>query len=427
MTPKKRLGKGGAAGAALDETTWTLLEEARQGPAPLETWADLLGEVPDGALIEVGARIGRVGGAEWLLKLAELIDPRFLMVALAGLGECASPAAATRLAELAEAPTLAKDLHRLARRSLHHLRSRGIATPTPNVPHAAGAAPARYQAVLGLLSAVDLTGARAIRLAVEQPGSEVIFVTAILDPERGLSRCQIGAATRRSVRESNARVLAEDPDEWVEAPGEYALFRLREAVAQSRTSGQPIPNDYHFYAAQLDRVPVSYNRALIYERLEPSDLIAAIPTRDRLEKLLDAFPISTWALGETKLQGLAEEAKSLRQSRIVLSPTAQQERLEQIRRRAWEIALDEASVAHLKRSLEETAYYFLARDQRELAVAAVQAALALAPESGINVRRHPLALALVDRGLGWQPADLPPPDVDPTTGYRRLGGAVLLE
>ena len=427
MTAKKRpVGAG-----RLDEAVWARIEEASRAGTPPDAGAELLRGGPADALAEVGARLARSGEPDELLRLAESSDPAVLTVAVEGLGECPSPDAARRLAELAEAPELDKELRRSARRALHRLRSRGMAVPAAPVHHPAQPpvrpAAVRYQAVQGLLSAVDATGFQAVRVAVERPEPDLVLVFAIIDPNRGIVRCSATEASRRAARESYAAIRVDQPDEWVEAPGDYALYRIREAIAINQSSGTPLPSEYQLYAATLDRVAVAYDRPLIYQRLELVDLVAAIPTGDRLDALLEAFPISAWALGEGKLDELAAEAKAIKQSRIVISPAAQREREDQIRRRAWELALDEKAVAHLKRSLEETAFYFLARGHRDLAVTAAQAALALAPDSGINVRRHPLALALIDRGLGWEPSEVAPPDVDPTTGYRRMGGAVLLE
>ena len=427
MTAKKRPAGAGA----LDEAVWSRVEEAYRAETPPDAWVEILRAVPAGTLAEVGERLAQAGGEDQLLRLAESSDPVVLAVAVEGLGECPSPAAAARLAELAEAPGLAKELRRSARRALHRLRSRGLAAPVPPVHHstqpAARPAVAHYQATQGLLSAVDATGVQAVRVAVERPEPDLILVFAIIDPQRGMVRCSATETSRRAAREAYANIRADQPDEWVEAPGDYALFRLHEAAAVHHSTGTPLPSEYQLYAAALDRVPVAHDRPLIYQRLEPAELVAAIPTGDRLEALLSTFPIDSWALGEGKLDELAAEAKGIKQSRIVLSPAAQRDREDQIRRRAWELALDDVAIAQLKRSLEETAFYFLARGKRDLAVTAAQAALALDPSSGINVRRHPLALALVDRGLGWEPSEVAPPDVDPTTGYRRLGGAVLLE
>lgn len=427
MKAKKR--PAGPAAGGLDDETWARLEGALQA-APAGEWAPLLGGLAPAALAEIGARIARSGWADPFPSLAESRHPAAVAVAVGGLAERSNQDAADRLAVIAEWPDVGKEQRRAARAALHRLRTRGIVPvghAERTIDRPAPTLTGGYHAIAGLLSAVDEAGTQAARVIVERPAADVVYVSALLSPTRGLEHSRVFETGRRTARESLAEALRELPEDWVEAPGDYVLWRIREAVAISRSAGHPVSNEYQIFSVDLDRAPAPYSRPLIYDRLQPDEVVPAIPTGGRLQALLDTFPINSWVIEEEKLKDLAAEARSLAQSRIVISPVAQQERRDQLRRRAWDLALGETTVARLKRSIEETAYFFLAKGRRELAVTAAQAALTLDPAHGISVRRHPLALALVDRGLGFSSHDAPPPDVDPTTGYRRVAGGILLE
>lgn len=433
MAKQKKGHAGRGSAPVLDDALWQRLVAARELSDALAAWAEALEVAPEGVLTAAGEALARADAAEWLLELSRSGVRSLELVAIEGLSRRPTDAGIARLTELAEAPVVAKDVHRAARRALHRLRSGGIAIAT--TPHQA-ASPARpatapateYHLADGRLSGVDFTGTQAVEFTVSRPAGDALLVEALVSFTRGLHRCNVGEMSRRRARElTEQRRRAPQDLEMFPCPAEYALWRLREGVSTSRQAARGLPPDYLLYVKDFDHCETPYDRPLIYQLLNDPEPRAAIPTRDRLDNLLNAFPVSQWSIGNEELKDVAHEIRQIEQSRIVLSPSARQDRVEQLRRRAWDRVLTDEQLHNLQRMLEEIAAFYRARSQNELARTAVESALALAPDSGIPVRRNPMALALVDRGLGLDPRDVPAPDVDPTTGYRRMGGAVLLD
>jgi hypothetical protein len=164
-------------------------------------------------------------------------------------------------------------------------------------------------------------------------------------------------------------------------------------------SGTPVPEMYFLLRDVIGESEVTFEQAAIYTVLAPADLEAAKTYDVFAGDLLDLPELAGWTLPETIIQKFADALQEAESSQIVISPTMQRERQNELYEQAMEEALGERSRRIMRLRLEETAYYFWQTDRRREALWAVAAAQSLLEENSQRLRHNPFAGALLERSL----------------------------
>jgi hypothetical protein len=116
------------------------------------------------------------------------------------------------------------------------------------------------------------------------------------------------------------------------------------------------------------------------------------------DSLLEVQPFLSWRLPEEVVKPYAEKIKNLGESRLVVSQTAQVERIEQIYREAAAELFTPELRHRFRRLLEETALLLYLEDRQQEAKRALAAAIDLENEVGL-LSEDTFVLGLVKRSI----------------------------
>lgn len=316
-------------------------------------------------------------------------DGRSIVAALADL---ATPAVARLLVDV-EPGVTDRAVRKELRRTLYRLRQRGVAVPEPAPPPVA---PPSLPAddVEGFVSAFDARGDRVVWIVRAQPTGGALLVAATLNEPAGLRDVHAGEASRKQIRAIRQRMEAEAGIRMVAA--DWRILDALLVEAHERAGGGAAERDWLRLRPRLTTDPAR-------PPAEPVSRRAAAPTTEEAPALVAG---SAALLTEPELRGwhptpeaagpFVEEIRSVRESPIVLSRMAQEERVREVLRRAATTLFPPAALA---RRLEGTAYV-LAETGRSAAARqalAVAAAIRTRPAEALDV---PLVAMLVERAVG---------------------------
>jgi hypothetical protein len=141
------------------------------------------------------------------------------------------------------------------------------------------------------------------------------------------------------------------------------------------------------------------SRPHIYELLNREE-VAADPILLRASgSLLDLPPLSSWKLPQEAARPLVEKVQGLGESRLVLSPVSQFERVDQLMREGAGEIFTPALRQHYRRLLEETALLLWQEERGSEARRALAAAIDLEREVG-RFTENTVILGLLKHALG---------------------------
>lgn len=361
-------------------------------PAVLENIGQLGDRAPDMALLA-------------LEKVAYGEAQDLALAALEALGHIRSQAAARLLSRLAQdAPGAQR--RKAARRSLHRLKSAGLALVAPSPPQGAPLPPPRptYVPYRTFASHIDGRGYRLIHLGLEDRSGGIHALRALVSDEVGLKDLVVvPQGKKRFDREAAALPKAEFPT-WVEIPAPYGQYLVKEAAALNRPTGQGMPWAYLAWQGAIENAPVAYQRPLIYEELGAVEVRLNPAYLEHSPDLLDLKEFASWPLEGEQLRRYRQELQALDSGSIVLPEPVKQEQQEDLLDGAVAQLFDAGARARYQRRLEEMAYVLLRTDRGREARRALAAALALgeaapSPLQMKSPQRHPFLAALIKVGV----------------------------
>jgi hypothetical protein len=314
------------------------------------------------------------------------------------LGQMATPEAAALLAQLA-AKTEAKGLQKAIRRALYRLKTMGVATPglAPQAPRRSVLEVPKLPVVAALASHIDGEGNRALYLARRRPFSGLVLVSLILNDQRGILDCRALPVTKKELSRLLEDLRADDRLTHIELPPSYAQQLVEESRQRNLATGTPLPREFQAVHDLIGTPDTRWERPPIYHLLNPEELRGQGALVSLSAQLLEAKELQGWGVPTDRVQKYREDVKRAAASPIIVSPALQQERREELQRRAIREVFDADTVARYRRRLEEMAYLFWQTKRPDDARRALAAALAL--QEGSDPAEHPLLRALFSRGV----------------------------
>ena len=317
------------------------------------------------------------------------------------LGSMTTPVALKALEALQEIPA-AKPLRRAVKTALYRLgrhglspeREQGEAAPRVLVPRPADR---RAEAWAGWPEA---SGDRGLIVVVPESGAAYLLAMAVVNPAAGFRDLQVSGTTRKGVRALVTELAGHESTGLRPIPLPHAVFLLNECAQAHQAQNQALPQEYevvrHYVASWVTTPP---DRAHIYELLNRGE-IAADPILLRAsESLLDLPALSSWQLSQEAASPLVEKFQGLGESRLVLSPGSQFERVDQLMREAAGEVFTPALRRYYRRLLEEAALLFWQEERVQEARRALAAAIDLEREVG-RLTENTFVLGLLKRALG---------------------------
>ncbi len=282
--------------------------------------------------------------------------------------------------------------HRAIRRALYRLAQRKVAIPERPPSPAPGRAGA--PALEALLSPFDRDGDRLIWLMRELPlGGSLVAYAHVHEP-RGLLEFSAGEVGRKRLRELRRRMTADHGLALV--PVDWRIADALLVEAQARLEKPDSRHDYlrvrpRFTTAEpaAPAEPVSA-RVTPLDDAERSALVAASAA------LLEEPEVRAWWPAESDARPFIAEMEAVRESPLLVSRAAQEERLREILRRAAQTLTPPTVLA---RRLDGTAYV-LAESGRVPAARLAMAVAVTLHEQPDDAADIPVVALLTERALG---------------------------
>jgi hypothetical protein len=334
-----------------------------------------------------------------LEQLTTHVPPTPLPAVVEALSTMATPHAAALLAQIA-AKTDAKKLQKAARRALYRLKTMGVDTESlpSQEPRKSVLEVPKLPVVVALASQIDFDGNRALYLARRRPFSGLVFVSLVINDQRGVVDCHAFPVTKKDLTRLVADIRADDRLTHVELPPTYAQQLVEESYQRNLSTGTPVPRDFQGLRDLIGMPDLSWERRPIYHLVSPEEIRAQPAWLAQAPQLFEVKEFQGWHLPPDTVQKYREEIKRAADSPIIVSQALQQERAEAVQKRTLREIFDAEKRALYRARLEEMAYLLWQTTRPDEAKRALASALAL-QEEGIDPAEHPFLRELFTRSV----------------------------
>jgi hypothetical protein len=315
------------------------------------------------------------------------------------LSTTATPEAASLLIQIATTTT-AKDVQKAARRALYRLKTMGVPTDSVRLGETRKSVleVPKLPIVVALASQIDFAGNRALYLARRRPFSGLVLVSLILSDQRGVLDCNAFPLTKKELTRIVADIQADDRLTHVELPPTYAQQLVEESYRRNLSTGTPVPQDFQGLHDLIGMPDTPWEKGPIYLVIDPEEIRGQPTLLSLAGQLLEIKEFQGWHLPPETIQKYREEVRHAAESLIIVSPTLQQERVEDAQKRALREMFDPDTCEHYRTRLEEMAYLLWQTKRPDEARRAFASALAL-QGAGVDPAEHPFLRALFTRSV----------------------------
>jgi len=310
----------------------------------------------------------------------------------AALGEFSNAGVAAVLVAL-EPRATNRAVRKEIRRALYRLRQRGVPVPEPPA-RAATPSVGPASAIEGLVSPFDARGERVIWIVRPLDTGGVLLIAAQLNEPEGLRDVHVVEAPRKRLRavrqdlETGAGIRL--------VPADWRTLDALLVEAHERSGSTDRERDYLRVRPRLTAEPPRAPAEPVSTRIAPPTAEESAALAAGAASLLEEPELRGWYPTPEAAAPFVEEIAAVRESPLVLSRMAQEERVRDVLRRA---ATSLFPPAVLARRLEGTAYV-LAESGRAPAARAALAIAQLVRARPADVLEIPLVATLVERAVG---------------------------
>jgi len=283
-------------------------------------------------------------------------------------------------------------LYRLARQGLVEEQEEAEVEPRVLVPR-----PEDRQAE-AWASWPESQGERGIILKLPDAGRGYLMVIGILNSEGVFHEFEAVQTTRKGVRALLERMTGGVSGRIIEIPLEHFRFLYEEAADTYQRQSMELPAGYDVMLKQLDSWVEKPAGPHIYNLLDEKEIGGDTLLLRSSDGLLEVQPFLSWRLPEELVSPFAATIKELSQSRLVISQSAQLERVEQIYREAATEIFSAERRQRYGRLLEEAALLLYLESREQEAKRAFAVALDLEKELGVFTENN-FILGLVKRSI----------------------------
>jgi hypothetical protein len=339
---------------------------------------------------------------QFLASLTSVLErsPGVALAFVEALGSMTTPVALKALEAVQDVPAV-KPIRRAVKTALYRLGRHGLspARREETAPRVLIPRPADRRAE-AWASWPDGRGDRGVVLTVPDAGPAYLLVMAVLNSVAGFRDLQVNQTTRKGVKALVAELTGGGPSGLRPIPVPHLAYLFAEAARAQNEQNQPLPEGFELVQRFLSFwVSAPPTRAHIYEILESKEIAADAILLRASGSLLDLPEMASWQLPQELGLPLAERAKGLGESRLVLSAVSQFERVDQLTREAAVEIFTPELRQQYRRILEEAALLLSQEDRIQEAKRALAAAMDLEREVG-RLTENTFVLGLVKRALG---------------------------
>jgi hypothetical protein len=283
-------------------------------------------------------------------------------------------------------------LYRLARQGLVKEQEEAEVEPRVLVPR-----PEDRQAE-AWASWPESQGERGIILKLPDAGRGYLMVIGILNSEGVFHEFEAVQTTRKGVRALLERMTGGVSGRIIEIPLEHFRFLYEEAADTYQRQSMELPAGYDVMLKQLDSWVEKPAGPHIYNLLDEKEIGGDTLLLRSSDGLLEVQPFVSWRLPEELVSPFAAKIKELSQSRLVISQSAQLERVEQIYREAATEIFSAERRQRYGRLLEEAALLLYLESREQEAKRAFAVALDLEKDLGVFTENN-FILGLMKRSI----------------------------
>lgn len=363
---------------------------------------DEIQNLPPEASWEMIRQLGREAGEKALVLLTLITKSRdadLALVAVETMGSIKSLESALALKEIIRAAS-DKKLRKEAKKSLYRLKMAGVEVEEPTeeeTPSLERELMPRPRQVL--VSHIDGAGGRLIWILMERSLGVPGLIALHISETQGIKECTALNLGKKKLAEQLDRIKKMEDLTVVEVPVTYGQLLVREAYHMNLKAGVEPPLEYRKWQKAMEYGEISGTSPAIYQELREEEVRLNPALLEESSDLLSLPEFSSWFFDLDSVATYALELLEARQSRIILSDWARQEREARIIGKAVEGLFSDDYPFLFKRRLEEMAYILWKIDRLEEAKKALAAALALGEDGNQSLREHPLISAMVLRSL----------------------------
>ncbi len=345
-------------------------------------------------------------GLETPAEREELLDrlgasrPSALHAVRAAL-EAPSARSAGLLAEL-ELLVSEKDLKKSVRRALHILEQKGFSKgETPQGKSGGVFRKVEKPESVAYESEIDTAGIALLMLATPRPAVGLKVAVAVVKPGVELTDFHAMEMTRSDFRAFVKGFNGEQASEVIPIPWEHGVYLFKEALEATERAGGTLPGDLGDWRSRIEREKIDRKESEVYEWI-PKETVEgnAFYLKDS-ETLLDKNPCRLWLLEEEELEPYIRRMEEIETSVLALSEPQQKQRISDLLLEAVGELFTPERRYEFRRRLEETAFIFLLKGERERAKVALATALDLTGEH-VFVPENPFLVTLLDVSIGMR-------------------------
>jgi hypothetical protein len=283
-------------------------------------------------------------------------------------------------------------LYRLARQGLVNEQEEAEVEPRVLVPR-----PEDRQAE-AWASWPESQGERGIILKIPDAGRGYLMVIGVLNSEGVFHEFQAIQTTRKGVKALLEKMTGGVSGRIIEIPLEHFRFLYEEVADTYQRQSMELPAGYDVMLKQLDSWVEKPSGPHIYNLLNEREIGGDTLLLRSSDGLLEVQPFVSWRLPEELLSPFVEKIKEVSESRLVISQSAQLERVEQIYREAATELFTADRRQRYRRLLEEAAFLLYLENREQEAKRAFAVALDLGKELGVFTENN-FILGLVKRSI----------------------------
>ena len=244
-------------------------------------------------------------------------------------------------------------------------------------------------------------GERGIILKLPDAGRGYLMVIGVLNSQGVFHEFEAVQTTRKGVRALLERMTGGVSGRIIEIPLEHFRFLYEEAADTYQRQSRELPAGYDVILKQLDSWVEKPAGPHIYNLLNEQEIGGDTILLRSSDGLLEVQPFVPWRLPEELVSPFVAKIKDLSESRLVISQSAQSERVEQIYREAATDIFTAERRQGYRRLLEEAALLLCLESREQEAKRALAVALDLEKEVGVFTENN-FILGLVKRSISAQ-------------------------
>ncbi len=292
-----------------------------------------------------------------------------------------------------------KGVRKIIKRSLYRLKSKGVKVEERFFDKKGSILkPLQMEPPLGFGGGIDSFGDRYLILFLHRPGRGWRVFQGVIHEREGLVEFFSTEMTKKEMSSFLDEVRNNSPTPIVEMEASYVAFLLDEAYRLALARGRDIPQEYPPIKGEIEKVKKQYEKPLIYSLIKEEEIEGNEFLLERSKSLFNIDLFSQWRLDEEEIKPYAEEIREADQSRIILTPSQKEARLQEIFSKALTHLFSEDKRSIYQRRMEEMAYLLYRMGKEEEAKLSFSVAIDLKKNPNL-FRPNPFLYQLVTRSI----------------------------